>query len=110
MFLTTLKKKSKNFILILDNVSYHKSKYIKEFVKKQEGIQLKYLPTYAPEYNPVELVWKFAKAAIRKGEIPYKNLQELLSKLQEYTEQHLENNPKTGVGIWKLLFENSYAV
>lgn len=56
-FLTQLRQKTpeKQIVIILDNASIHKSKKVKRFLKRHTNIHLLYLPTYSPEYNPVEL-------------------------------------------------------
>jgi transposase len=48
--------------LIVDNVSYHKSKEVKAWLEKHENrIELFYLPGYSPDLNPDEWVWKNVK-------------------------------------------------
>ena len=45
----------KKVFLILDNLSVHISKDVKEWIKKhKDAIEIFYLPAYAPEYNPDE--------------------------------------------------------
>ena len=43
--------------VICDNAAFHKSKAVKAYLKKHRRVRLHYLPTYAPETNPVERVW-----------------------------------------------------
>jgi transposase len=48
--------------LILDNHSIHKSKKLKAFAEESDGhLRLFYLPSYSPELNPDEWVWKAIK-------------------------------------------------
>jgi transposase len=48
--------------LIVDNASYHVSRKTREFAVGTNGkLTLFFLPTYAPELNPDELVWKHVK-------------------------------------------------
>jgi|HubBroStandDraft_3_1064219.scaffolds.fasta_scaffold154174_1 transposase len=48
--------------LIVDNVSYHKSKEVIAWVaERQNRIELFYLPGYSPDLNPDEWVWKNIK-------------------------------------------------
>ena len=48
--------------LIVDGHSAHKSKKAREFVESTEGLlKLFYLPPYAPDLNPDELVWNHLK-------------------------------------------------
>src|SRR5690349_341439 len=47
---------------VLDNVSFHKSPIVKEYVASLEGqLKLFFLPGYSPELNPDEWVWKNVK-------------------------------------------------
>jgi transposase len=50
-------------LVIWDGASIHKSKVIKDFLKKGRAkrIQIERLPAYAPELNPQEGVWNLLK-------------------------------------------------
>ena len=51
--------------LILDNLSVHKSKLVKEWVNEHKSrIELFYLPPYSPDMNPDELLNQDLKANI----------------------------------------------
>jgi len=54
----------KEIIIILENASIHKSKRTKKFLETHKNIHLFYLPPYSPEYNPVELFWKWIKPKV----------------------------------------------
>jgi len=62
-FLTqVLSKTRKHIILIQDGASYHTSKAMKQFfVKKANRITVYDLPSYSPDYNPIEKLWKKIK-------------------------------------------------
>ena len=48
--------------LITDGSSVHTAKEVKEFIATTEGrLQLRFLPSYSPELNPDEWVWKNVK-------------------------------------------------
>lgn len=48
--------------LVVDNVSYHKSKQVKDWTaERADRIELFYLPGYSPDLNPDEWVWKNIK-------------------------------------------------
>ena len=60
-----IQKLSKNYseynnILILDNASYHVAQRTGAF-PVSENIKLFYLPTYSPDFNPIERLWKYFK-------------------------------------------------
>ena len=52
---------AKEIIIILDNARYHYSKEVTELVEKSPRLKLVYLPTYSPELNLIERVWRFFK-------------------------------------------------
>ena len=48
--------------LVVDGLPAHKSGVVKKYVASLKGrLQLHFLPGYAPELNPDELVWSYAK-------------------------------------------------
>ena len=50
----------------MDNASIHKNSLIKNYAKSNK-IRLIWTPTYSPELNPKEFVWKFIKQQITNG-------------------------------------------
>jgi transposase len=51
-----------NVFLVMDNAPYHVAKAVKKFAESTGGrLRLFFLPTYSPELNPDELVWKNVK-------------------------------------------------
>jgi len=49
-------------ILIQDGVKYHTSKSTREFIQAhQERLLVYQLPSYSPDYNPIEYLWKKVK-------------------------------------------------
>lgn len=50
-----------DIFLVLDNYSVHHSKAVRAFADAQDRLTLCYLPTYSPELNPDEWVWKNVK-------------------------------------------------
>ena len=53
-------------IVILDNLSTHKVKGIREIIEAK-GARLLYLPPYSPDFNPIEMVFSKLKALLRKA-------------------------------------------
>ena len=47
--------------VVFDNASIHRAKAVQTFVHENERLSIVYLPPYAPELNPVELVWAYVK-------------------------------------------------
>ncbi|EFK08517.1 conserved hypothetical protein, partial [delta proteobacterium NaphS2] len=62
-FLTeVLSKTRKHIILIQDGARYHTSKAMKKFFeKKADRVTVYNLPSYSPDYNPIEKLWKKIK-------------------------------------------------
>jgi transposase len=57
-----LSKTRKHIILIQDGARYHTSKAMKQFfAKKAHRITVYELPSYSPDYNPIEKLWKKIK-------------------------------------------------
>ena len=56
-----------NQTVILDNVSFHKVKGVKELIKSS-GAQILYLPPYSPDLSPIENMWSKIKSYLRKLE------------------------------------------
>ena len=52
-------------VVIMDNLSSHKSQQITEKINNC-GAELKYLPAYSPDLNPIEKMWSKLKAILRK--------------------------------------------
>lgn len=51
--------------LILDNARWHRAKELKVFVqKKHNRIKLIFLPSYSPELNPIERVWRITRRIV----------------------------------------------
>jgi transposase len=59
----TLKRRD---IVVIDNVSFHKVAGVAEAIRAG-GAELRYLPQYSPEFNPIELVFHPLKAVLRKA-------------------------------------------
>ena len=52
-------------IVIMDNLSSHKSQLIRESIEDMGG-RLIYLPPYSPDLNPIEQMWSKVKTYIRQ--------------------------------------------
>lgn len=70
-----MRHRKKPLYLILDSLPAHKAKIVRDYVVSTKGrLELHFLPGYAPELNPDELVWNHikrtgtAKTPLAKGE------------------------------------------
>ena len=57
-------KKHSKIIVVVDNVRYHHSKYIKNWLLHNRKIELVYLSPYSPELNPIERAWWYMRKKI----------------------------------------------
>jgi len=54
------KKQAKGIIyLLVDNASYNHSYELKVFLKQHKRVNLKYIPSYSPNLNIIERLWRF---------------------------------------------------
>jgi transposase len=49
----------------MDNLSAHKAKAVREFLDRSE-FSYRYLPSYSPDLNPIELAWAKMKTRLRQ--------------------------------------------
>ena len=55
----------KGDIVIMDNLTSHKFSGIEELIKAAKA-ELRYLPPYSPDLNPIEKMWSKIKSILRK--------------------------------------------
>lgn len=54
-----------HLILVLDNASYHKTASLRTwFAAHQDRVTVLWLPTYSPQLNLIERVWRFLKTKL----------------------------------------------
>jgi transposase len=53
-------------IVVMDNLSAHKAPSIERLIE-DAGFQLKYLPPYSPDLNPIEMMWSKVKNKLRES-------------------------------------------
>ena len=57
-----LKGRRKPLFLVLDSLPAHRARMVRDYVETTHGkLELHFLPGYAPELNPDELVWNYIK-------------------------------------------------
>ncbi|MDJ0531394.1 MAG: IS630 family transposase [Xenococcaceae cyanobacterium MO_207.B15] len=78
----------KILIIILDNAKIHKAKIVQDFCQNNQII-LVYLPSYSPNLNPIEFMWK-----------------DLKKRLSEYYQENVENLKRIGQLISEELLES----
>jgi len=70
-----MRGRTRRVMLVVDGHPSHKAKVVKDYVKSTRGrLELHFLPPYAPDLNPDEFVWQYAKRQgvskrpLKKGE------------------------------------------
>jgi len=78
----------KETVLVIDNAKIHTSEALKSKIQewKEKGLELFYLPTYSPELNLIEILWRFIKYEWIEFSA-YKSFQHLV----EYVENVIKN-------------------
>jgi transposase len=57
-----MRRRRKPLFLVIDSLPAHKAKLVSDYVETTKGkLKLYFLPGYAPELNPDELVWSHMK-------------------------------------------------
>jgi len=57
-------KDKRKIVIYLDNVRYHHAKKLKFFLDAHPKLELRFLPAYSPDLNPVERVWWYMRKHI----------------------------------------------
>jgi transposase len=85
-----MRNRTKPVHLVVDGLPAHKTKLVREYVATTEGrLTLHFLPGYAPELNPDELVWSHVKRTgvsrtpLRKGEKLSEKIQAQLAEIKK---------------------------
>ncbi len=53
-------------VVVMDNLSSHKGPRVREMIEAA-GAELRYLPPYSPDFNPIENAFSKLKALLRKA-------------------------------------------
>jgi transposase len=57
----------KGQVVVMDNLSAHKGERVRELIEER-GCELIYLPSYSPDFNPIEEAFSKIKGLVRKAE------------------------------------------
>jgi putative transposase len=87
-FLSFLKKldrtyRNKTLHVIVDNLSVHKNKAVKEWLSKKRKIKLHFTPTYSSWLNQIEIWFNILSKDVLKGGV-WKSTEQLCEQLMEY--------------------------
>jgi transposase len=68
----------KKIVIIMDQATWHRSHSLKNY----SNIEIKFLPPYSPELNPVEKLWWWLKKEVMHNRI-YISINELMDAIEE---------------------------
>jgi transposase len=54
-------------IVVMDNLGAHKNEHTLARIR-QVGAEVRFLPAYSPDLNPIEMMWSKVKALLRKAQ------------------------------------------
>jgi transposase len=54
--------------VLLDNASIHRGPLVRALLARHPRLRLEYFPSYAPELNPDEGVWRWTKVELANGQ------------------------------------------
>src|SRR6202051_4545362 len=88
-----MRHRSKPVHLGVDGLPSHKTKLVKDYVQSTKGaLTLHFLPGYAPDLSPDELVWSHmkrtgvARTPLRKGEKLVEKIEAQLAEIRRFPE------------------------
>ena len=100
-FLTALVRHIRQpLILVWDRLSAHRSATVRDYIDNLKGrIHVEYLPSYAPELNPVEYIWAHWKQHELPNVCPKDFWQ--LSEAARRTLRRMRRRPRLITAFWQ---------
>lgn len=87
--------------LILDNATYYHAKVVTDYVKKEKRLTLLFLPSYSPNLNLIERLWRFFHA-----KVTWNHYFETLGEFRSETLKFFKHLDKYKPELDKLLTDN----
>ncbi len=85
-------------IVVWDGGSNHKGPLMRELLGRHRRLHLERLPAYAPDLNPVEMIWSYLKYGLMANFVP-RDVQEVDKVVQGHLWQ-LSRNPQLIRSLW----------
>jgi transposase len=86
--LRTQHSETERFLLYLDRATYYSKPVVQEWLQRHQEFQLEPLPTYSPNLNLIERLWKFLRCqALCRWHPTFESMQAAVSAVLD----HLEN-------------------
>jgi transposase len=79
--------------VVLDNLSAHKSRKAQQLVE-DAGCSWLFLPSYSPDFNPIEMLWSKFKSDLRREAPALKSIS--MNSSGHCSRQRLAPTPTTG--------------
>lgn len=83
---------SKNIYITLDNAQYYRSKLVKAYLETSK-IKLLFLPSYAPNLNLIERLWKYMKKELMRNKY-YEKFSDFKNAFSQFFENIHQHNDK----------------
>ena len=82
---------TQRFILYLDRAKYYSKPVVKERLQRHPEFELEPLPTYSPNLNLIERLWKFLRRrALSRWHPTFEAMQEAVSEVLDHLEDYRE--------------------
>ena len=89
--LRTTHPEVQKFVLYVDGARYYGKPVVQEWLKRHPEFHLEPLPTYSPNLNLIERLWKFLKQkALRRWHKTFAALQQAVSDVLDHLEEYRE--------------------
>ena len=97
--------KGRSIILVEDSAPYHRSKEVKSFKEKhKDQLFVEPLPTFSPDYNPIEKLWRNVKDDATHLKY-FKTFNDLRMSVVQTFKKYMEDAKKVVCVMKKLRFE-----
>jgi transposase len=82
---------TERFILYVDGARYYSKPVVKEWLQRHPEFELEPLPTYSPNLNLIERLWKFLRSkALSRWHPTFESMQEAVSEVLDHLEDYRE--------------------
>ena len=78
-------------IVVMDNLPAHKPTAVRQAIERA-GAELRFLPAYSPDLNPIEMMWSKVKALLRAAEA--RNQPDLQAAIGHAPRRHATRRPR----------------
>lgn len=90
--LTVLAQTTEHLFLVQDGAKYHTSKVTKEFFAQyQSRLTVIQLPSYSPDYNPIEYLWRKTKKRATHNKY-FEQFQEIIVSVEQALERFAQHD------------------